>query len=153
MENVTYAKAKIKGSPDYPDIMGEAFFFQTQKGVSVSIAVKGLPTFSGNCKNGIFALHIHEGGSCTGNSEDAFADTKGHYNPKGCPHPYHAGDMPPLFAVDDEAVLSFLTDRFTVSEIIGKTIVIHSGSDDFCSQPSGDSGVKIACGRIREYEE
>jgi len=43
----------------------------------------------------------------------------------------------------------FLTDRFTISEIIGKTIVIHISPDDFKSQPAGDAGKKIACGEIK----
>lgn len=42
----------------------------------------------------------------------------------------------------------FLTDNFRVRDIIGKTVVIHSKADDFTSQPSGDSGSKIACGEI-----
>ena len=41
-----------------------------------------------------------------------------------------------------------MTDRFTVGEIIGKTVVIHMMPDDFRTQPSGDSGEKIACGVI-----
>ena len=44
---------------------------------------------------------------------------------------------------------SFYTDRFEPEDIIGHTVVIHSQADDFRSQPSGDSGEKIACGIIR----
>ena len=47
--------------------------------------------------------------------------------------------------------MSFFTNRFSISEIIGKTIIIHSGVDDFSSQPSGNSGQKIACGIIQVY--
>lgn len=36
------------------------------------------------------------GTSCSGNPEDEFANAKMHYNPTGCPHPYHIGDLPPL---------------------------------------------------------
>ena len=39
-------------------------------------------------------------------------------------------------------------NRFGVDEVIGKTIIIHQKYDDFESQPSGDSGLKIACGVI-----
>ena len=72
-----------------------------------------------------------------------------HYNPKDCPHPYHAGDMPPLFGNNGEAFMAFMTDRFTVEEIIGKTVIIHSNPDDFTTQPGGNSGEKIACGKIK----
>jgi len=56
--------------------------------------------------------------------------------------------MPPLFCVGNRAFLAFLTDRFSVNEILGKTVVIHDGLDDFTTQPSGNSGNKIACGVI-----
>ena len=68
--------------------------------------------------------------------------------PNACLHPYHAGDMPPLFAVGSRAFLAFFTDRFTASEIFGKTVIVHDGRDDFTTQPSGNAGKKIACGVI-----
>lgn len=105
-----------------------------------------LPCRTGPCASGIFALHIHEGNSCGG---DNFADAKGHFNPGGCPHPFHAGDLPPLFSCRGHAFMAVLTDRFRIPEIIGRTVVIHSGRDDFTSQPAGDSGTRIACGVIR----
>jgi Cu-Zn family superoxide dismutase len=57
--------------------------------------------------------------------------------------------MPPLFAGTGRAFLAFFTDRFTVDEIIGRTVVVHAKPDDFTTQPSGNSGSKIACGQIR----
>ena len=57
--------------------------------------------------------------------------------------------MPPLFGCNGAAFSVFLTDRITVNEIIGKTVIIHSDPDDFTSQPSGNAGTKIACGVIR----
>ena len=72
-----------------------------------------------------------------------------HYNPHGCDHPYHAGDLPPLFETSGLALSAFLTDRFTVDEVIGRTVIIHDQPDDFTTQPSGNSGTKIACGVIR----
>ena len=41
-------------------------------------------------------------------------------------------------------------DKFTPEDIVGRTIVIHAGLDDFTSQPSGNAGAIIACGAIRE---
>lgn len=142
------AMAQIRGSSSYPRIRGTALFRQTSMGVLVTVEVSDLPD-SEKCDSGIFALHIHEGEACTGNAGDAFADTGGHYNPKGCPHPYHAGDLPPLWGNHGYAYMSVLTDRFHVGEIIGRTIIIHSAPDDFKTQPSGDAGIKIACGEIR----
>jgi Cu-Zn family superoxide dismutase len=144
------AKAAIRGSAAYPDVIGTASFYQTKDGVLLCVEVAGLKHGDAPCARGIFAFHIHEGGSCTGNAEDPFADTKGHYNPSDCAHPYHAGDLPPLFEANGRAFTAVLTDRFKVGDVIGRTLVIHSAPDDFTTQPSGNSGKKIACGLIRK---
>lgn len=145
------AIARISGSPDYPELDGMVKFYETDVGIVVISLVSGLPVSDNNCRQPIFAFHIHEGGTCTGNKSDYFADALTHYNPNSCPHPYHAGDMPPLFSANGLAFSAFLTDRFTVDEIIGKTVIIHDSPDDFTTQPSGNSGTKIACGVIEEY--
>lgn len=139
------ACAKISGGDDYPSINGDVRFYQTPSGTLIAAQVFGLPNIGEPCRSQIFAFHIHEGTSCSG---IAFADTLGHYNPKGCEHPYHAGDLPPLFSNNGYAFSAFLTDRFSVAEVVGKTVVIHRGVDDFTSQPAGNAGEKIACGRI-----
>lgn len=144
------AFAVIKGSEKYPDITGIAEFQETAKGVLLTVRVNGLPYTNEKCHNGIYGFHIHKGASCTGNESDPFADTLTHYDPNNCPHPYHAGDLPPLFGNKGSAYMSVLTDRFTTDEILGKTLVIHSMADDFRTQPSGDSGEKIACGVIKQ---
>lgn len=146
------AAALIKGSPDYPAIKGETAFYKTESGTLVVSFITGLPDSLEGCKNKIFAFHLHEGESCTGTMQDPFADVLTHYNPNNCPHPYHAGDMPPLFSNNSEAFLAFTTGRFSVDEVIGKTVVIHSGVDDFTTQPAGNSGTKIACGKIEKWK-
>ena len=108
----------------------------------------GLPVSAEPCQSNVFAFHIHGGSSCSGNETDPFANAGTHYNPKGCPHPHHAGDLPPLFGVGNRAFLAVLTDRFTVNEVVGKTVIIHDRPDDFTTQPSGNAGNKIACGII-----
>lgn len=142
------ATAHIKGSSEYPSITGDMEFIQTEVGVLISIQVTGLPSSDENCKNHFFGFHIHSGNTCTGNSQDAFADVKTHYNPENCDHPNHAGDLLPILGNHGYAFEVFLTDRFSVDEIIGKTAVIHLNQDDFTTQPSGNAGAKIACGEI-----
>ncbi len=143
------ARAVIRGSEQYPDIRGEVRFHQTPRGVLVIAEVQGLPQGQGACSDPIFGFHIHEGGACTPRgSRDPFANAGTHDNPANCPHPYHAGDLPPLFGADGFAFGACLTNRFSVGEIIGKTVVIHSGPDDFTTQPAGNSGDRIACGEI-----
>lgn len=144
------AIAIVKGSAKYPNIQGEVCFFRTPEGTMVVADIKGLPEKAEKCTEGIYGFHIHEGESCTGTAEDPFADAKSHLNPKKCPHPYHAGDMPPLFGNKGHARMAFLTDRFTIDEILGRVVIVHDKPDDFTSQPSGNAGQKIACGRIEK---
>ena len=148
LSHVPVAVAFIRGDEAHRKISGNVRFYQTQKGVVVIVEVAGLPISEDKCGNDIFAFHIHDGASCSGNAEDSFADAGTHYNPTDCPHPYHAGDMPPLFSAGGTAFLAFLTNRFAAYEIIGKTVVIHDSPDDFTTQPSGNAGKKIACGEI-----
>lgn len=140
------AKALIRGSMDYPRLQGYLHMYQLKGGVLVAVEVIGLPISQSECKNDIFALHLHEGKQCSGNATDPFANAMTHYNPNNCEHPNHAGDFPPLFGNNGYALSIFVTDRFAVQEVVGKTVIIHGGVDDFVSQPAGNAGAKIACG-------
>ncbi len=151
LQRPPHAHARIMGSPVYAGIMGRVDFYQTDLGVIVAAEVDGLPLAAENCSAPIFGFHIHNGSTCSGTAEDPFANVGQHYNPKDCLHPHHAGDLPPLFGNDGYALQIFLTNRFTVEEILGKTIIIHSKPDDFTTQPSGNAGDKIACGEIRRF--
>ena len=154
------AVAVMEGSHSYPSIKGTVKFYQTVYGVLVVTELGGLPvgmpdgmpngmpTGRGMCEALIFAFHIHDGNACTGNEADPFANAGAHLNPYQCPHPYHAGDLPPLFGAGGMVFSATLTDRFTVGDILGKTVIVHSSLDDFTTQPSGNAGSKIACGEI-----
>ncbi|HWQ79587.1 MAG TPA: superoxide dismutase family protein [Anaerovoracaceae bacterium] len=142
------ATALIYGGPTYPDIRGIVCFYQLSEGVLLFVQVSGLPYDQGPCGSRMFGFHIHEGSTCTGNSQNPFADTRGHYNPDNCQHPHHAGDLPPLFGNNGLAYQSVFTNRFAVDEVIGRTMIIHINPDDFTTQPSGNSGAEIACGQI-----
>ena len=143
------AQAIVKGSAKYSGLSGVVRFYQTRRGVLVCAEISGLPEAEEPCGNRFFAFHIHSGGQCTGDCADPFADALTHYNPANCPHPAHAGDLVPLFSNRGHAFQIFLTDRFTICEIVGRTVIVHSGPDDFTTQPSGNAGSKIACGQIR----
>ena len=137
------AYAQMEGSKDYKSISGIIKFYQTANGTLVYAVITGLP----DC-TGFHGFHIHSGKECSGNSNDSFANAKLHYNPNGSAHPNHAGDLPPLINNGGFAFSSFLTNRFTVEEIMDKTVIIHENPDDFTTAPSGKSGEKIACGII-----
>lgn len=134
--------ACIQGGDEAPHLHGTVRFSQTCEGVLVTADIRGLPRTS---DSGIFAMHIHGGESCRGSG---FSATGSHYNPGGAPHPNHAGDLPPLFSCGGRAFMSVLTNRFCLADVIGRTVVIHSGPDDLHSQPAGNSGEKIGCGVI-----
>ena len=147
------AIAYIHGSIEHPEMKGIAHFYQTTDKVLVLVEMMNLPTDNGmnskNCSGGIYAVHIHEGTECTGNKNDPFANAMTHFNPNHCGHPYHAGDMPPLFENEGYALNVFVTNRFKVEDVLGKTVIVHDKRDDFTSQPAGNAGTKIACGVIR----
>ncbi len=146
------AVAVMGGNVKSSGIQGTVKFYQEAGGVLIVADIFGLPESAETCKNNIFAFHIHDGSDCSGNEEDPFANAGTHYDPNDCPHPYHAGDMPPLFGAGNRAFLAFLTDRFNVNEILGKTVIIHDGFDDFTTQPSGNAGNKIACGIVSKVK-
>ncbi len=146
--NPLIAIAEIKGNNKYPNIKGSVIFKKKNDGVIVTAEIFGLPYSDEKCTSEIFAFHIHNGTSCTGNYIDNFANAGTHFNPNNCKHPAHAGDLPPLFSNNGYAYLSVYTNKFTINDIIGKVIIIHDKPDDFITQPSGNSGNKIACGKI-----
>lgn len=137
------AVAKVAGGSDYPQIFGTVQFYGFSNGVLVVCEIENLPKTLTN----IFAFHIHDGNNC----DDNFSMSGSHYNPTSAPHPNHAGDMPPLFSNDGSAFLAFFTNRITIDEILGKVVIIHDNPDDFTTQPAGNSGTKIACGKIVKY--
>lgn len=136
------AAARIRGDSSHPSVRGIVRFFQREDGVLVEAQVTGLP----RTETGFFAFHIHEGANCDG---DDFSNSGGHFNPGKTAHPNHAGDLPPLLADYGKAYMKVLTGRFHVGEVIGKTVIIHAEPDDFHTQPSGNAGMKIACGVIQ----
>lgn len=138
------AVARITGGAEAPQLSGCVEFYQENGCVLVVARISGLPKDS---KTGFFGFHIHQGRDCSG---AGFPGTEGHYNPMGQAHPEHAGDLPPLIRCCGNAYLSFKTDRFSVNEVIGRTVVIHSDPDDFHTQPAGNAGKKIACGVIQK---
>ena len=145
---VTYARSNVKGGKDFPNITGTVEFTETKEGIIMTAKINGLPTTHNSCHGRFFGFHIHNGTSCSGTAEDEFANSLTHYNPTGCMHPFHAGDLPPLLENNGYAYMSVLINKFRIQEILGKVIVIHDLPDDFTTQPSGNSGKKIACGKI-----
>lgn len=139
------AIALISGSPDYSDIEGKIIFIQGKDLVNVNVNLVNLP------QSQFLGFHIHTGNECTGNEKDPFKNAKTHFNPSRKSHPEHAGDLPSLYSANGQIHTTFETDKFTVDDIIDKTIIIHSDRDDFTSQPAGDTGSKIACGVIEKY--
>lgn len=145
-DNRPQATAWVRGGSAYPQISGLVKFYDTPYGgVLVEAEVFGLPDISVQGSSDFYAMHIHQNGDCSGN----FTKTGEHYNPAMQPHPEHDGDLLPLLGNQGYAWGAFFDKRFRVRDILGRSVVIHSRRDDFTSQPSGDSGDKIACGIIR----
>lgn len=142
------AVAWIKGNEGNPNLSGQISFYRTLgNAILISVEMFGLPDKEN--LTGFYGMHIHEYGNC----EDFFEKTGVHYNPENVPHPKHAGDMPPLLSDHGYAWMAFFDQRFTIEEIIDRSVVIHKQRDDFTTQPSGDSGEKIGCGVIMPFKK
>jgi Cu-Zn family superoxide dismutase len=124
----------------------------TQKGdkVAVSAEITGLTP-------GMHGFHIHEKGDCS--SGDGMS-AGGHFNPTGKPHgnplsaDHHAGDMPMILAnASGVATLDVELDPMRVgggpTDIVGKAVIVHKDADDYATQPTGNSGARVACGVIQ----
>ncbi len=154
MKMETASKAKIEEAICilYPtqgnNVSGTITFTQTDKGVKVVADVQGL-------SQGKHGFHIHEFGDCS--SPDG-TSAGGHFNPDGKQHgapmsmSRHMGDMGNLEADGSgKAHLEYIDTVIKLYgpySILGKSVIIHKGEDDLKSQPSGNSGLRVACGVI-----
>lgn len=150
--NINRAYAKLRGSVYAPNLTGDVYFYGVEGGTEVFVEVWGLPLYqpaNGSNPIGPFGFHIHQYGICQIiDPMDPYLSAGSHYNPDNQPHGNHAGDFPVLFSNNGYARMSFFTDRFRVSDIIGRSVLIHQNPDDYRTQPAGDSGKRIGCGVI-----
>lgn len=149
------AVAYIQGGPLAPGIKGVVSFKDVPGGTEVRVEVDGLPPYKpGTAKKdpvGPHGFHIHDKGNCkVGDPSDPFQAAGGHWNPDRQPHGNHAGDFPVLFSNSGKSRMCFFTNRFKVSDVIGKSVIIHQNPDDYRTQPAGDSGKRMACGVIEK---
>ncbi len=152
------AYGKILGGPLAPEINGYIYFYDLVGGTEVLVEVWGLPLYKPAHDDkppiGPLGFHIHEYGICeVGNINMPFESAGGHYNPNNQPHGNHAGDFPVLFSNNGFARMSFFTDKFKPEDVVGKSVIIHENPDDYRSQPSGNSGRRLACGVILPYNK
>lgn len=133
---------------DGNEVSGTVTFTQGSDGIDINAEISGL-------SEGEHGFHIHQYGDCT--AADG-TSAGGHYAPDGDPHGSpedansHDGDLGNITA-DAEGNASMSTSSSDIvmngaKSIIGRAVVIHSGADDFTSQPSGAAGSRVACGVI-----
>jgi len=146
----SYARADIKDAAG--KTVGTASLRDTKDGVLITLNVKGLP-------QGLHAVHIHAVGKCEG---PAFTTAGGHFNPLNKKHGLknadgpHAGDLPDVYVNKDgigryESLMESFTlgpGETSILDADGSALVIHASPDDNISDPSGNSGDRIACGII-----
>lgn len=150
------AIAQVQGGPLAPGISGCVWFRAVPNGTEVCVNISGLPDYRPATGNeppiGPHGFHIHQVGNCeVGDPSNPFTATGSHWNPTNQPHGNHAGDFPVLFSNNSVSKMCFFTNKFRVSDIIGKSVVIHQSPDDYRTQPAGASGKRLACGAIRWY--
>lgn len=130
--------------------VGEMSLRPVKGGVHIYGQVSGLNPGS------TVAVHIHKKGNCADKGKAA----GGHYNPYDKPHANpesiesHAGDLPNITADENGvATMDFVKKNISVAmsgtnSVYRRAFIVHSGADDYQSQPAGDSGERIACGII-----
>ena len=129
---------------------GEVKFTQKGDKVMVTGLVSGLKP---NAEHG---FHVHDKGDCS--SGDGMS-TGGHFNPGGKAHgahgamEQHAGDLPSLKA-DASGTARFSFESSTISvgsgaaNVMERGLIVHRDPDDYKTQPTGNSGPRLACGVI-----
>lgn len=134
---------------------GTATFEQTSDGTKIAISLSAVPS------DGMLGMHIHANGDCAdtvGDGGTHHGAAGGHFNPDsvnhGCPtaSPHHAGDLGNIVIAGGKGVLTFTSKDLTVSagarSVVGKAIILHGGTDDCNTQPTGNSGSRIGCAVI-----
>ena len=130
--------------------MGEVLVAVGNDGLMVNVMAEGM-------KPGTYGVHIHTIGQCDGPD---FKSAGGHWNPFGKAHGLdsatgaHAGDMPNLVVGEGgTGALSFTLKNAVMRDgegalmdADGAAFMIHAKPDDMKTDPSGDSGDRIACG-------
>ncbi|WP_174614122.1 superoxide dismutase family protein [Virgibacillus ihumii] len=133
-------------------MIGTAKLTERPDGVQVKLKLEGL-------EPGFHGIHVHEFAEC---EAPDFKSAGNHLNPGGKEHGLmhpkgaHLGDLPNIEAdsgglVEAELMLpkaTLLDGKNSLTEGDGTSLVITAGQDDGVSQPSGDSGPRIACGKI-----
>lgn len=109
------------------------------------------------CPPGEHAVHLHEIGDC---SAPDGTSAGGHWNPGGRDHgqweqaPFHLGDIGNItIGEDGTGSMVLTTDLWSIrsgedNDVVGRAVIVHAGSDDFQTQPTGAAGGRIACGVI-----
>ena len=131
-------------------VTGQVQFTRLGDKVLVTGEVRGLQP---NTEHG---FHIHEKGDCS--SGDGMS-AGGHFNPDGKAHgahaqpEHHAGDLPSLKAdANGTARISFESTTLSVGsgirDVVGRGLIVHRDPDDYTTQPTGNSGPRMACGVI-----
>lgn len=152
---VTSKKVTVNLEPkSNSHVTGSVIFTEENGIVTMNATLTGL-------ESGVHAIHIHESSDCS--SPDG-KSTGGHWNPTNQPHGkwgassgYHKGDIGNFTADENgNGSISLSTNEWCIDcddankNIIGKAIIVHAGTDDFTTQPTGDAGGRVSCGGIIE---
>jgi Cu-Zn family superoxide dismutase len=147
----TSAEAVISGTKSDTTVAGKATFTDENGMVKLQLEIN-VPQLA----NKSVAVHLHQHGDC-GNSGN---NSHGHWNPTGKQHgkwgvgEYHSGDIGNV-ALDGTGKGTYTMESSiwtlggdSTMNILGKAVIVHSGVDDYKTQPSGNAGSRIGCGVI-----
>lgn len=150
---VAHAEANITATYSDTAVTGSAKFDSTKNGKVKLVLTLSVPSKAGKS----VAVHFHEHGDCG----DKGNLSHGHWNPTQAQHGkwgtanFHSGDIGNIkLDKKGNATFDVETDLWTLggpakTNILNKALIVHSGEDDYKSQPSGNSGNRIGCGVIQ----
>ena len=137
--------AIMHGGSKNPDINGMVTFGRTERGILITAEIYGL---SDKSFGEVYPFCIHNGSCMSLDENGDFCKGEGYFNPKNLEPPMRAGDLPPLFSCRGYAYMQVVTDRFSIEDIIGKSVIIHSPTRNTFPSDGEETLRKIACGII-----
>ncbi|MBA2247769.1 MAG: superoxide dismutase family protein [Chloroflexia bacterium] len=159
------AEEPLKSSFTLIGTDGNAAAFGSAEETEGGLLIRVANSEDSGLEPGEHGIHLHQVGDCTAEGDEPFATAGGHFNPTGMAHggpdseERHAGDLGNLTVNDDGSIVFEITVEGegltldpeadpSLADEDGSALLIHANPDDLTTDPSGESGGRVACGLV-----